>query len=476
MATDLFGKYYNNPTKSYIYADILCSNGTSADETSFDFNDTAGEITDNNNLIQSLDLGDVHVGLSQYTSDMRIIEPNSFCYVRGLVFGDAYCTKYFGKIPCKVMKEDEDFLYHGMLFFLLKYLDTKTGKLKIEYVKVNGVEDDEITFIDSINTYMEDNEIPIVASFDDGYVVFTGTKTGYEFWVDHVMFWKTEDGTNIFAIINDWMIENNKSFEYGWDDRVVIAECKGGEPDYPTNVYYSRLSKTDYSRLYKLLEILPVEFKDLLEENNVEYIYLYEDFAKYKPSKKYRNGAMLGCMMTVTYPKYNNSDIDEFQKAVKVAHVVDRVQEFYAIPESLKGGTFVGVRKLTDVNDAFHCDYDEELYHKWMGFYEKEDIDACCTSLEYMPEMITNWGCSGEGWQAHDSSIYRDIEHRDQMGLEGFCAYLSKTGGWMTVGQFYGRTTVPDSIEYPDVKNLIPSFIVYNPNDFPVQIKYLAFA
>jgi hypothetical protein len=272
------------------------------------------------------------------------------------------------------------------------------------------------------------------------------------------------------------MIENCHSYDYGWDDRYVEGNNIDSNSVGAINVYSSILKKSDYTRLYNLLNCLDTDFNDILEENDVKKIYLFEDFNKYVPSKRYRNGAMLGFIMSVFYPQYNTEDIDVLQKSLKVAHVVDRVQEFYAIPESLKGGTFVGVRKLTDVNDTFHCDYDEELYHKWMGFYEKEDIDACCTSLEYMPEMITNWGCSGEGWQAHDSSIYRDIEHRDQMGLEGFCAYLSKTGGWMTVGQFYGRTTVPDSIEYPDVKNLIPSFIVYNPNDFPVQIKYLAFA
>ena len=39
------------------------------------------------------------------------------------------------------------------------------------------------------------------------------------------------------------------------------------------------------------------------------------------------------------------------------------------------------------------------------------------------------------------------------MGIEGYCAYLSKTNQWMTVGQFYGRTTVPDDPKnYPEGK------------------------
>ena len=44
MGTNLFGEYYNNPTKSYIYSDLLC-NGDSADELSFDINASNGETT-----------------------------------------------------------------------------------------------------------------------------------------------------------------------------------------------------------------------------------------------------------------------------------------------------------------------------------------------------------------------------------------------------------------------------------------------
>ena len=47
--TDLFGQYYNNPTKSYIYANLLCTSGPSADEISFDITDSEGVITDGNN-------------------------------------------------------------------------------------------------------------------------------------------------------------------------------------------------------------------------------------------------------------------------------------------------------------------------------------------------------------------------------------------------------------------------------------------
>ena len=165
---------------------------------------------------------------------------------------------------------------------------------------------------------------------------------------------------------------------------------------------------------------------------------------------------------------------------MKVAHVVDRVQEFYAIPESLLEGTMVCVRKLIDVNDLFQCEYDHDLYNKWMGFYSHNSVyDDWIDSDEIpqvVPEMLDEWEESSVSFIDQGKSIYKNFDHRDQMGIEGYCAYLSKTNQWMTVGQFYGRTTVPDDPEnYPEVKNLMTSVVVYNPNPFPVKVKYLAF-
>ena len=515
MATDLFSKYYNNPTKSYIYADILCSNGDSGDEISFDFGDGSGDITDNDDVLSSIDLKDIHVGLSEYTSDRKIIEPNSYCYIRGWYFGDSYCSKSFGRVIGPITEED-DWMYKVMLFFVIKYLDLKTGNKKTEILKVTGNLSEDITFLDAVNTYFEEKEIPITVTFDDGYVVFTATRLDYEFWVDRVLMWKSEDGEDILYYINEWMAENGHSYNYGWSDNYVIGNNIDSSSLGAINVYSSILKKSDYSRLYNLLDCLDSDFNSILEEHDVKKIYLYEDFTRYVPSRRYRNGAMLGVFLNVVYPQYNTDEIDTLQKAVRVAHVGDRVQEFYAIPDSLMDGTFVGVRKLIDVNDLFHCEHDRDSYNKWMGFFSHNNVyDDWIESdeiPEVMPEMIDRWanpnkpcGCSNNSmyWNDPDNpeptpptpptedssnwidsqvsytvqgeSIRRNLECRDQMGLEGYCAYLTKTNQWMTVGQFYGRTSIPDDPNYPRVKNMIPSLIIYNPNPFPVLVKYLAF-
>lgn len=479
MATDLFNQYYNNPTKSYIYADIICSNASSADEISFDINDSAGQITSNDDILSSIDLSEIHVPASQYMSDVRTIDPNGYCYIKGFLYGDAYCQKAYGRIIGEIT-EDEDWMFYGMIFFAIRYLDRKTGNIKTEFIKAQGNPDEEKTFIDVINEYFEKQEIPIVVSFDDGYVIFTATILAYEFWIDHVLFWKSEEGMDIFYYVNQWMIENGKSYEYGWDDGFVTGNNMDSSSLGAVNLYSSILKRSDYSRLYNLFTCLEKDFNDILMENDVHKIYLYEDFTKYVPSKLYKNGAMKGIIMSVVYPQYNADSITEFQKAVKVAHLVDRVQEFYAIPESLVEGTFTGVRKLIDVSDMFHCEYDHELYNKWMGFYSHHNVNDDWIYADEIPQvipkMLEDWEESAVSFTEQGKSIYKDIEHRETMGLEGYCAYLSHTKQWMTVGQFYARTTISDDPEHPETRNLIPSVIIYNPNNFPVQVKYMAFA
>lgn len=479
MATDLFNNYYNNPKKSYIYADILCSNAGSADDMSFDINGSAGQISDDNNVLSSIDLSDVHVGLTQYHSDLRTIGPNEYCYIRGMVFGDTYCSKSYGRIVGE-LTEDELWMQRGMLFFIIKYLDKNDGNVRVEYLKISGSEEEDITFIDTCNAYFESKNIPITVTYNDGYIIFTATETAYEFWVDHMMFWKSNDGKDIFSAIDEWMKENGKSYDFGWDDGYIEGNNFDGHSTNTANVYSSLLKKSDYTRLYNLLTCLDTQFQELLEESDVKKIHLYEDFTKYTPSMKYRNGAMLGAFINVIYPPYNAENITEFQKAVKIAHLVDRVQEFYAIPESLLEGTFTAVRKIIDVNDKVHSNYDKELYNKWLGFYSHINIDDDWIEADeipqVMPEMIKEWEDSDVSYIRQGASIYKDIEYRDEMSLEGYCAYLSRTNNWNTVGQFYGRTTVQDDSEHPEVRNLIPSFIIYNPNNFPVQVKILTFA
>ena len=477
--TDLFGKYYNNPTKSYIYSDLLCTNGPSADEISFNISESEGVISDSNSVLASIDLSDINVGMNQYTSDMKIIDPHKYIYVRGMLSGDSYTSKSYGRIFSEFV-EDEDWMYKTVLFFVIKYLDVDTGKKMVVSVKLAGSVEDDKTFIDVFNEWLETNKIPITVTYDDGYLVFTATQVGYDFWFDHILLWKTEDDVDLLNIINDWITDNGYAYKYGWSDGYMEGNNVDiSNPYISTNVYSSVIVRSDYERLYNLMKCLDTDFNEILEEHKVMKVYLFEDLTKYIPPKKYRNGAMLGCVVKATYPMFHDDNIPDCNRSLLIAHMVDRVQEFYAVPESLFDGTFVAVRKLIDVVDSYHSEYDSDAYNRWLGQYTHiNGGDNWIDSDEVpqvVPVMMDEWINSSVPYGDQAASIYKDIETRDGMGIEGYCAYLTKTNNWMTMGQLYARTSVRDDEDCPESRNLVTSFIIYNPNDFPVAVNYLTF-
>lgn len=478
MSTDLFHKYYDNPTKSAIYTNLKC-NADSADEMSFDINASNGEITTNSELLASIGLAEVHVPISQYTQDMKILEPNQYAYIKGMVHGETLGSKTFGRIPKEMVDEDWD--YKTVIFFVIKYLDLNNGHKVIRSLKICPDNENDKTFIEVCNEYFQENDIFVELSYNDRYLTFTSTKIGYDFWVDHVMLWESSNDVNLLDIVNDWIVTNGYQYRYGWDDDFIIENgVQKSNPYTSKNVYSSVIIKSDYSRLYNLMTCLDTDFQSILEQYDVKKVHLYEDITKYKAPIKYRNGAMKGVIMVVTYPQYNADSISDYQRAIKIVNMQDRVEEYYAIPESLFDGTYVGVRKLMDVIDTYHSEYDSNQYDRLMGYYthinggdnwiDEDEVP------NVVPQMMDMWESSNVPLLHQAQSIYKDIETRDAMGLEGFCVYATKHNLWSTLGQFYAKTTIPDDPTYPDCKNLIPSILVYNPNPFPVKIKYLTFA
>ena len=135
------------------------------------------------------------------------------------------------------------------------------------------------------------------------------------------------------------------------------------------------------------------------------------------------------------------------------------------------------VRVIRDVVDSFSTKGEYDTYCKWCKNFKpwimSDEIPG--------PEHICHHK-KQEGWTQNDipmetlmTSVYKDSMVQDYMGLYGYCNYLTKHNLWMTFGAFYARTTVDDD-ESTDSRNLIPSFIIYNPNSFPVTVKYMTFA
>jgi len=60
------------------------------------------------------------------------------------------------------------------------------------------------------------------------------------------------------------------------------------------------------------------------------------------------------------------------------------------------------------------------------------------------------------------------------VGVYGFLTHVALTGEWEPMGQLYIKTTVDDD-PTTGANNLLNSFIIYNPNSFPVIVKYMTF-
>lgn len=493
MATDLFSKYYNNPTKSYIYTNLTC-NGASADEISFDITDSAGVISDNENVLSSLGLEGVHVPLTQYTTDMRILNPYEILYIRGIDRGASYMSKSY-KLLFKEKIEFEDWMYSTGITFAIRCTDGKD--IKHTYmIKACGSLADEKTFIETCQEMFDKRSIPINVTYEeDGYITFTSTQLGYEFWVAHILLWQKAIDPSTGKYINQDMslpkiineifkhvIENSK-FSFGFDDHYLAENGFVEDNPFTTiNVYLGKISNSNYEHIYHALTMLNGFLDEFAtfnynEEYGVVTYFLYEDFYKYVPAYKYKNGAMKGCLVVPTYPVYNANDVYEYQCALRVVHIEDRVEDFLLPSTADYYNIPLYVRVIRDVVDSFSTRSEYDTYCKWC-----KNFKPWILSDEIPGPTFQIKGPDDDGWTQESlplrsmlNSIYEDEMLKDFMGLYGYCNYATKHNRWMTFGAFYARTTIPDDPSR-DTRNLIPSFILFNPNPFPVTVKYMTFS
>lgn len=488
MATDLFGEYYNNPTKSYIYANLLC-NGASADEISFDITKDAGVISDNANTLASLDFSDVHVPLTQYTKDMKVINPYGLIYVKGIAQGDSYMTKAFGMVSEKTLGL-EDWMYRTTAILHLKYVNEQGARV-LKCITASG--DDNFTFLENLQSLLDKNKIPITAEYkDDRYLYLTSTVLGYEFWLIDIELLvhlideddSADDSTETIA-----GVENNLGF--GYDDGWSVPQSPFNSVDR-ANAYSTDMNESDYRKIYDILGSNAISDEnsngttDYIRENidtdTLYNEYLFEDLTKYVPAHKYRNGAMKGCVVVATYPVFNADNIPDTQRSLRIGHLKDRIEDYYTSDENAFIGFPMYAHILRDVVDSYFSQYEYDIYTKWSNAYTYMNTGDGWIQPEEIPMIPQNYKDSDDAWSHSHvpnyyvlNSLYKDAVKYEAVGLYGYATYLSKTNGWMTMGQLYARTAVEDD-ESKNTHNLIPSFIIYNPNSFPVTVNYMTFA
>lgn len=491
MGTNLFSQYYNNPTKSYIYSNMTC-NGASADEISFDITDGNGVISDNENALATIDLSGVHVPLTQYSMDMKILNPYEIMYVRGLVKGESYMRKAY-KLICRDAILSDEWMYESGITFVIKYTDKKNLR-KIRFVKAVGSLSAEKTFLEVCQELFDSMKLPINVSFEDMHLVFTSTELGYEFWVSHVVLWQKAadpstgeyDERTLDEIIDE-LIKNSikdTQFSYGFYDDFLEHHENVTEDNIfnALNVYTSIISQSEYSHVYAILGIINGFTKEITKPE-YDYVFdtyfLFEDFSWYIPAYKYKNGAMKGCVVVATYPIYNAENIKDYERALRLVHIKDRVEDYRTTLEYRFKNIPIYLRTIVDVVDSWNSQIEYDYYCKWCRDFDKwiepnEVPHLSKPTCGDEHETQNSWIDSETPDNYELTSLYKDYMHHDYMGLYGFCNYATKHDMWMTFGDFYARTTVDDD-ESTNSRNLIPSFIIYNPNSFPVTIKYMTF-
>lgn len=247
MSTDIFNNFWSNPSKQYVYTDLTCANSKSDDELSFNISDGAGEVSDNNSVLSSIDLSNISTSLSSYNNSSKVLPAKSLLYIGSESYGKSYKKIVFGKFSDSVTN-NIDWRNTISVKFMISWIKNNNCPCKL-LVEAQATEERDI--VEVINDIFNDNEINVIASLisidskEYNLLSFVGGKLGYEFYIDSVSYY---DLTNI-------------------------------EEDYVNDIKYE-CSMEEVSSLYV-------------------------------PAYKYRNGAIKGIVITPIFPMYNNDINDD---------------------------------------------------------------------------------------------------------------------------------------------------------------------
>jgi hypothetical protein len=201
--------------------------------------------------------------------------------------------------------------------------------------------------------------------------------------------------------------------------------------------YISTECKNNTVRLYQDSSVLDSSTGETLE------VYLYDYPIAHVPNKKYRNGAFKGVILKPIYPQYNDSAITDEMRSLKLGFLPDRMEVDKPI---CVNGHVLYDKLIFDVDDSFN-DINEKMR------YDKVCSTDYIDPIEYESE-----------WDNQNTLI----------GLYGYVALAIKRKNLINVGALFvclENTDTPDSAN----KNLLPSFILYNPNSYPVQVQSLLY-
>lgn len=175
---------------------------------------------------------------------------------------------------------------------------------------------------------------------------------------------------------------------------------------------------------------------------------MYDYCPAYIPPYKYKNGAFKGVVIKPIYPIYNADSIPDETKALKLAFLPDRVT--MDIPVKI-GPKLLYDKRYFDVLGDYTDIIEKQQFEHWRNV----DETMLCENKKYL----------------------ESLETRNVIGLYGFVdwVYEHNEWAWVNTGALYINLCPTDSVDSA-TKNLIPSFVIYNPNPYPVQVDCLLYA
>jgi hypothetical protein len=267
MSTDVFNNLWSNPSKQYTYTNLSCSNASSDDELSFNIRESVGEISNNKEVLSSIDLSKISTSLDSFSNSTKIIPANSLLYIGSESTGKSYKRVVYGKFNDRLINSDS---WQEKIKISFDISWVKDGNIPAKFVvEAQGSIEEEV--IDVINRLLSEQGINVTASLisyndeDNNLLCFESGKIGYDFYIGGVSYYV-----------------NNEDEDSGY--------------------YYN---EEDALKEY------------VMEESDYFYI----------PAFKYNNGAFKGVVIKPVYPKYN-IDIEENQKSLKLCHLKDRIAVF----------------------------------------------------------------------------------------------------------------------------------------------------
>ena len=520
----------------------ICQSAVDESDTSFDIINDKGTITDSNgNVLAEIDMSKIHAaGITQYTSETKIIQPYDAFLLQGPEKGLAYAAYYY-RLP-KIITDNKDYDKFLNVDFDIVYNNCTPMVFHVS-VRADGV----TSMIQRINTQLSKNNISVATVISEyneldcennpvtnDYIQFMAQETGYFYYIKNLLIspeFRSEDfpdspfskdvgglDDKIIELLNKYHpVQKGEiyvpgSYEpdckiYTWlrynclDAVGQISKFKEAldklntiTPDMtPEEIqaiwdealiiisdtcYMEIISFYDVENLNAIYSIVN-DLRDWMIATHAYYApcyWLEEDECKRVPLMKYPNGAFRGVVLIPDWPVNYSEDFE--YSTLWISHIPNSVRLLEPTKECGKFTTrYVGVIANATLMTEQECFLPQGKKCKCQCCSNGEINNSCGDGIfDNIQETIVNK-------YAPSDSIYEDMFmgrfcYPTKQNVIGLYKYMS----WVNSNKMWQKVGEGYMvIGKPDdpqsrIKNLLTSMVIYNPNPVPIRIKYLVFA